>query len=368
MIKNKILIVLFVGFASVVVAQTAHTDSLSNFSLFDLENTGKADIDEGKVLDVKKMEGKDYLPEIHGTIRGRYEYATTLNASRFQVRNARVSVTGNVHPLVAYKAEIDLSDAGVTRMLDAYVRVFPVKGLAFTLGQMKVPFSTDNLRSLHLLHFANRSFIAKEISGLRDVGFTAGYTLTEKFPFSIVAGVYNGAGIYQQKEWQNSMCFSTRATFDPSPYLNVSLNFQSFEPDSVRMNAYDIGLLSSFAGFHAEVEYLYKTYNGKLFKPAHAFTGLLSYDLSLPKIFHKISFMARYDMMTDNNNGYKNELGQYAVDEVARQRVTGGITLSLAKPLVADLRINYEKYFYTNWNLANPSEQDKLVIEIVARF
>ena len=45
------------------------------------------------------------LPEIHGTIRGKYEYQTETSESRFEVRNARFSVSGNVHPIVAYKAE-----------------------------------------------------------------------------------------------------------------------------------------------------------------------------------------------------------------------------------------------------------------------
>jgi hypothetical protein len=127
-------------------------------------------------------------------------------------------------------------------------------------------------------------------------------------------------------------------------------------------------LFSNFFGFHAEVEYLYKTYNGNVFKPAHAFTGLLSYDLPLENVFNKISFMGRYDMMTDNNRGFKNTLGQYVADDFERQRITGGVSLTLSKPILAELRVNYEKYFYTNWNLADPSEQDKLVIEIVARF
>ena len=42
-----------------------------------------------------------------------------MGAGRFEVRNARVSVTGNVLPIVAYKAEIDLSDEGSIKMLDA---------------------------------------------------------------------------------------------------------------------------------------------------------------------------------------------------------------------------------------------------------
>lgn len=37
---------------------------------------------------------KDYLPEVHGTLRGKYEYQTATGEQRFQVRTARVSVTG----------------------------------------------------------------------------------------------------------------------------------------------------------------------------------------------------------------------------------------------------------------------------------
>ena len=77
----------------------------------------KEDAGDGKMLDKQTMEVKDYLPEIHGTIRGKYEYQTETSESRFEVRNARFSVSGNVHPIVAYKAEIDLSDEGSIKML-----------------------------------------------------------------------------------------------------------------------------------------------------------------------------------------------------------------------------------------------------------
>ena len=136
----------------------------------------KEDAGDGKMLDKQTMEFKDYLPEIHGTIRGKYEYQTETSESRFEVRNARFSVSGNVHPIVAYKAEIDLSDEGSIKMLDAYARVFPVKDLNFTIGQMRVPFTIDAHRSPHQQYFANRSFIAKQVGNVRDVGFTAGYT------------------------------------------------------------------------------------------------------------------------------------------------------------------------------------------------
>lgn len=68
----------------------------------------------------------DYIPKIHGTIRGKYEYQYEEKEGRFEVRNARFSLAGNVAPIVSYKAEIDLSDEGAIKMLDAYARITPL--------------------------------------------------------------------------------------------------------------------------------------------------------------------------------------------------------------------------------------------------
>ena len=38
----------------------------------------KEDAGDGKQLDKQTMELKDYLPEIHGTIRGKYEFQCPL--------------------------------------------------------------------------------------------------------------------------------------------------------------------------------------------------------------------------------------------------------------------------------------------------
>ncbi|MGN0186968.1 MAG: porin [Paludibacteraceae bacterium] len=365
--KYKVIIGLLIAGSTTLLGSTP-TDSIKQYLPFDIANAGLPDIDEGKALEGKKMAKSDYIPEIHGTVRGRYEYCTTLDSHRFMVRNARISITGNVHPLVAYKAEIDLSDQGKTKMLDAYVRVFPVKGMSLTLGQMKVPFSTDNLRSPHNQYFINRTFLAKEITGLRDVGFSVGYELKEKFPFSVIAGIYNGLGLYNQTVWHKTMCYSARATFDPCDYINFSLNFQSFDPDSIRMNVYDIGLFSEFHNVHIEAEYLYKTYQNPIFKPTHAVSTFINYDLMLPKVFNKLSFLARYDWMSENYEGFDDILDNFLNTDAERHRITTGITLSLSKPFLVDLRINYEKYFYNDWSLAEADKQDKVTLEMVVRF
>lgn len=42
--------------------------------------------------------------------------------------------------------------------------------------------------------------------------------------------------------------------------------------------------------------------------------------------------------------------------------------MSFGKAFRADLRLNYEKYFYDKPALAKESEQDKLVMELTVRF
>ena len=326
--------------------------------------------EDGKKIDKEKLESKDYLPEIHGTIRGKYEYQTTMGAGRFEVRNARVSVTGNVLPIVAYKAEIDLSDEGSIKMLDAYARLFPAKGLTVTAGQMRVPFTIDAHRSPHQQYFANRSFIAKQVGNVRDVGITLGYTLPTDLPITIEGGLYNGSGLTNQKEWHKEVNYSAKAQFLFTKGLNLTLSIQSIQPEEIRVQSYDIGAYYESDRFHIEAEYLYKQYSDNAFKDVQAVNTFINYDLPLRKIFNKMSFLLRYDMMTDQSDAKTTdeETGALVTTDYKRQRLTGGITFSLSKAFRTDLRLNYENYFYANSSIAKESEQDKIVLELMVRF
>ena len=74
-------------------------------------------------------------------------------------------------------------------------------------------------------------------------------------------------------------------------------------------------------------------------------------------------------MMTDHSNGLADsETGALKINDYARHRVTGVITLSLSKSFIADLRLNFEKYFYKKSGVPKESERDKIVIEFMTRF
>ena len=268
---------------------------------------------------------KEYLPEVHGTIRGKYELQTTNGMQRFQVRNARVSLDGKVLPVIAYKAEIDLSDEGSIKMLDAYARFVP-----------------------------------------NDTG---AFSLKEGLPLKLEGGLFNGSGLTNQKEWHNTLNYSVKLQLMPWKNYNLTLSTQKIHPDKISIYMYDIGTYYEFDNWHIEAEYLYKTYAKNSFDDVHAFNAFVNYDLFIKKgLFRKISFLGRYDSMGDHSNGNADEDGKLYITDYSRQRVTGGVTLSFGKAFQADLRLNYEKYFYDKLSLAKESEQDKFVMELMVRF
>ena len=323
-------------------------------------------------VNAQEEEKVDKTPKIGGTIRSKYEYQTEEGEGRFEVRTARVNVSGKVTSAVSYKAEIDLCDEGSIKMLDAYTRITPWKTLQLTIGQERVPFTIDAHRSPHQQYFANRSFIAKQVGNVRDVGAEVGYTWNVGFPIVVNAGVFNGSGLTHQKDyWTTGVNYSAKAQF-LFHSVNLVLSTQKIKPSDVTVTMYDAGLTFHRGGFIAEAEYLYK----HAFHDVHAFDGFVCYDIPIvakKSLVKKVSPLARYDFMSDHSDGTRYDAtddtpGALKINDYKRHRVTGGVTISLAKPFISDIRINYEKYFYRKGGVAKTSEKDKFVIELMTHF
>ena len=315
----------------------------------------------------------EFTPEIHGTVRAKYEYQTEEGEGRFEVRNARISITGKVIDAVSYKAEIDLSDEGNIKMLDAYTRITPVDKLNFTIGQFRVPFTIDAHRSPHQQYFANRSFIAKQVGNVRDVGASLGYTFKGKSPVILEGGLFNGSGLTNQKNyWTKKINFSAKAQFFLPKGFNVTLSTQKISPSDNSVMMYDAGTYWHSHGWHIEAEYLYKHYSNDMFSDVHSFDGFINYDIptkSKKSFIKKVSPLARYDFMSDHSDGATiGDDGKFKTTDYKRHRLTAGVTLSLATPFVSDIRINFEKYFYRDGAIVKPSEKDKIVVEFMTRF
>lgn len=311
-----------------------------------------------------------YIPEVHGTIRAKYEYEPRLGKGRFEVRNARVGIIGKIDPIVGYKVEIDLCDEGKMKMLDAYVRVQPIENLKLTLGQMRVPFAIEPHRSPHLQFFANRSFLAKHGCNIRDVGLAVAWTFYDNMPITLEGGVFNGSGITNQKDfWTNNYNFSFKAQTLIDQQFNITLSCMKANAGDVNVMMYNAGAFWDRARWHIEAEYLRKHYAHGAFSPVNAIDAFAAYRIPFKKKITAISFLGRYDYMSDHSKGSKDDSGNLMVDDPERHRLTGGVTLSLGKKsLQADIRLNYEQYFYAEGVIPAISEQNKLVVELVAHF
>lgn len=329
------------------------------------------------------LQAQDYKPAIHGTIRGKYERqfsssdnndsdAESTDAQRFEVRNARISVDGALNERVNYKAEIDFCDEGSVKMLDAYGRVRLNSQFDVQIGQYRVPFTIDAHRSPHQQYFANRSFIAKQVGSIRDVGLSATYTIARNergWGNILQGGFFNGSGLTGQKDyWTSSVNFSLKEQLlMPQGWL-LEASLQKVRPNGVTIMMYDGALQWNNHNWICEAEYVYKNYAHNAFEGVNAVDVFFCYDQWLKaeandtKLLQKVSYLARFDYMGDNSDGLK-------LTDSERKRLTAGFTLSLGqKAFTADLRINYEKYFYDDGAKIKTSEHDKVVAELMIRF
>lgn len=337
-------------------------------------------------------------PNLHGILRGKYEYEPDLDAHRFEVRNARLSVDGNLPFRSSYKLEVDLCDESAIKMKDAWVRVaLPLGGAGggfrITLGQQRMPFSIDAHRNPSAQYFANRSFIAKQVGDMRDVGAAVGYDFylspsgeSEKGRkvLSLDAGIYNGSNLDNQKTaWFTSPAYSARILYFPVKGLALvpSVQHQLIANREASYTSLDFGTYYEIGGFHIEAEYLRKFYAKNAFDDCNAVDAMAIYKQKLKSeksYFNAISYLLRYDYMDNHSDGKKGFTSpdpskggesRLVQSDAQRHRLTAGVTFSVRnKYFPTDIRLNYEKYRYPNGGTPKESEQDKLVAELMIRF
>lgn len=324
----------------------------------------------------------NYMPEVHGVVRGKYEYSPNMDASRFELRNARVSVEGQLPMRVEYKVEIDLCDEGNIKMKDAWVRLSPWRSLRMSVGNQRLPFSIDAHRNPYAQYFANRSFIAKQVGDMRDVGVMCGYDFKDRdgvTRLKIDAGMFNGSSVTEQKSaWHGNINYSARAQYFPVDGVMVvpSVQHTAIADGTANYTSVDCGASVESGMVHVEAEYLRKFYSGSTFSDCNALNAMVIVKKPIRKVasyVKSVAWLARYDYMdnhTDGSLGFETDVAQrLKITDYARHRMTLGVTLGLCdskNPVL--LRVNYEKYWYPNGGVAKESERDKLVAELAVKI
>lgn len=307
-------------------------------------------------------DGFSYLPEFHGAIRSRWEADTRTGDQRFQVRNARLSIGGNVAPSISYFFQTDLCDRGKIKILDAWGRMQITKGLLFQAGQFRMPFGVEAFYAPANYYFSNLAFMADQVMNYRAVGAKVGYTLP-RTPLTLEFGAFNPTPIGEHNVWNRTLAYSGKALMKFSGGWTLSTGYASIRPGGTRAN-----LIDAYAGYsrgHWLVagEYIWEHYCNRDYKDVHSYLIFADWHKAVDwGVFNRWSIQARFDGMTDHFS--ITQAGD--VFDAARDRVTVGSTLTYQyKKVNADVRLNYEKY--VKWD-GDGKSPDRFVAELIIHF
>ncbi|MDE5608678.1 MAG: OprO/OprP family phosphate-selective porin [Muribaculaceae bacterium] len=311
---------------------------------------------------------KKYLPRVRGAVRARWENDFDISRSRFQLRNARIMLDGQIAPTIDYFLQADLCDCGTMKFLDGWARIEIFKGFKIQAGQFRVPFGVDPFRAPGNYIFSNRSFIGKQVCNIRAVGGKLMYSLP-RVPLTFEGGLFNPTSIFDQMGWVGSYAYAGRAIFKPGNW-HMEVGILSMRPAGVRVNLFDAACGWFSSRWDVAAEYMFEHYTNDSHRPTHAYVLWGDYKLPVKVgVFNQLSFQGRFDGMTAHSNAKNIDEGRLPTDDPSRNRVTVGATLSYMRGnLGLDIRADYEKYFYHSGTEIPAGAGDRLVIELVFRF
>ncbi len=312
-----------------------------------------------------------YIPEVHGVARARYEVDTDNGEGRFQIRNARVNLSGRVLPRLRYYLNTDFCDKGSVKVLDVWARVDIASRWFVQAGQFRIPFGTDNFRGPGTYYFANRSYLGKYVNNVRAVGIKGHYDLPWGNGNYIEAGMFNSATISDHDVWSKDYAYAVKVSQQASPWLRFETGFQSIEPGHVRMNLWGASAIFTLGDFRAEAEYMRTVYTHDTHPSSNVFNFFA--DWGIPAkigIFHRWSIQGRFDAVTAHSDGKAlDQEGRLETTIPSQQRVTIGSALDYTYGKVnALLRLNFEKVFWGHGDAPEDGHGNRIVAELVVQF
>jgi hypothetical protein len=346
----------------------------------------------------------DLIPKFRGTLRTRYEYDINENLNRFAIRNARASVRGNANQWITYLMQVDLSDNGVFRVLDAEINFKIIENLKLTIGQTFVPFTQKHLLTPGAVLFTNMAFVNQYMSGApRDIGMFVDYHfLVRNTPITLSGGLFNGKSI-NNSEWVHlrDLAYALRAMFGSMDNFQFALKtYQigslaedlSWNTDTNRVRR--VGIIG------ADMRYFNNTWSDGFTFEAEVVNGFGYADLAsryggylqagnrFNTGNYKVKYIepvARWDMMKITTKGMiMDEHGNWTTYKPEpANRLTFGVNFGFNRQYrKTELRLNYEKYFmpkdkyFADWisysdiyfGVGNTSWHDRIVLELIINF
>ena len=306
--------------------------------------------------------------QFDGVLKNKFEVSTNKGVMRFNVRNSRVGVRGDLGDYVSYRFQVELSAEGSFSVLDLYGTLKPFKGLSFIFGQVLLPFENTYIVNVADMLFANKPFLGDYFTqNSRDMGLMMNYKfLLGSFPIEAQAGLFNGRGI-NNPQWATQPTYGFRLIVGAMERFRATAKILHYQTELVNHFLWgaDIHYAHERFRIEAEVRNRKNIPTGRNLSGAYM-QGAWYYNLHHDGMFHYISPALRWDAM-----GY--DIKDRGVDV---NRITLGVDFGLAlKPFESVLRLNYEHFFVqkdaflTYFENRDPYVADnKITLELMIKF
>ena len=248
----------------------------------------------------------------------------------FQVSRARLFLGGTVYRKwlrwAIQLAPGESSTEGVGRVKDAWLQVGR-DNLNLRTGQLKVPFSLQELIPDFYQGFIERSLAVLAFSVGRDIGLSGSSTFADR-KATLQAGVFNGSGegrLHQTK----GMLYAVRGAFEPLGEVKMYENsFDPAEPARVHLGA----------GYHWGEPSRGRIATGQ-FQDTNrqAGLGLEAMARGGRAVFYSEVFFERNDILAETGTGETHARGFYVQGGwlFLAQRLQGSLRYSLVDPNTA---------------------------------
>lgn len=157
-------------------------------------------------------------------------------ADGLDIRRARLDARGAVTKRWEYKLQAEL--AGSPRLLDAAISYKYHESLKLSAGQLKVPFSAENLTSSSKLVSIDRSQVVEALAARsrdvigsqsgRDLGIQASgslFRVGDRYVVDYVVGGFNGAGINNTGDNNEAKDLAARLLVHPLKKLDIGASY-----------------------------------------------------------------------------------------------------------------------------------------------
>lgn len=299
-----------------------------------------------------------------GVLKNKFEYLPDSDESRFSVRNARLRLSGEIIPLIDYRAQVDLSREGKFQVLDLFATFHLWENISFTLGQTKVPFFNSFIPHPGKMMFANRTFVAKYFAGTRDIGAVAKYqTDFGTIPMAFEVGIFNGSTI-NNPVWKNRLTYAMRLTLGDTMGFRSIFKIHDYS-NLPNQHYFLYGIEARYASRHWKIESEAVWRKDKIAKK-NLFGSYLQGAYCFPidgRLFKSIIPALRWDTVDQSDNDTPFDV----------HRCTLGFGLGLTeKPFSSLLRFDYEWYSIKtelpDLFRTPQMDADKFTVELVLNF